>query len=211
MGRPPPIIRAMPERKRFFSIDVFPYLTSCKCECFLSSPLIAWIADLVGCMSFSIVVEDKRKNTLQVKLSNCINLQLSATYWSFWSGELSTIWSSEITLESGAWLQQVKKYLPFHQYSTREDIITYFCHNEYFVAFWSGRELKAIKIKNNWKSSPLKLKEKLSTITIQKSICIFSDVLRPSNVKWQVESNIGWYVIFNCLQPCFGSQIVLYK
>ena len=24
MGRPPPIIRAMPERKRFFSIDVFP-------------------------------------------------------------------------------------------------------------------------------------------------------------------------------------------
>ena len=26
MGRPPPIIRAMPERKRFFSIDVFPNL-----------------------------------------------------------------------------------------------------------------------------------------------------------------------------------------
>ena len=25
MGRPPPLIRAMPERKRFFSIDVFPY------------------------------------------------------------------------------------------------------------------------------------------------------------------------------------------
>ena len=25
MGRPPPIIRAMPERKRFFSIDAFPY------------------------------------------------------------------------------------------------------------------------------------------------------------------------------------------
>ena len=24
MGRPPPIIRAMPERKRFFSIDPFP-------------------------------------------------------------------------------------------------------------------------------------------------------------------------------------------
>ena len=24
MGRPPPIIRAMPERKRFFSIEVFP-------------------------------------------------------------------------------------------------------------------------------------------------------------------------------------------
>ena len=24
MGRPPPLIRAMPERKRFFSIDVFP-------------------------------------------------------------------------------------------------------------------------------------------------------------------------------------------
>ena len=24
MGRPPPIIRAMPERKRFFFIDVFP-------------------------------------------------------------------------------------------------------------------------------------------------------------------------------------------
>ena len=100
------------------------------------------------------------KNTLQVKLSNCINLQLSATYWSFWSGELSTIWSSEITLESGAWLQQVKKYLPFHQYSTREDIITYFCHNGYFVAFLSGSELKAIKLKIienplpwNWKKN----------------------------------------------------------
>ena len=26
MGRPPPIIRAMPKRKRFFSIDVFPYI-----------------------------------------------------------------------------------------------------------------------------------------------------------------------------------------
>ena len=25
MGRPPPLIQAMPERKRFFSIDVFPY------------------------------------------------------------------------------------------------------------------------------------------------------------------------------------------
>ena len=25
MGRPPPIIRAMPERKRFFSVDPFPY------------------------------------------------------------------------------------------------------------------------------------------------------------------------------------------
>ena len=29
MGRPPlPLIRAMPERKRFFSIDPFPYLNS---------------------------------------------------------------------------------------------------------------------------------------------------------------------------------------
>ena len=27
MGRPPPIIRAMPERKRFFSIDPFPKYT----------------------------------------------------------------------------------------------------------------------------------------------------------------------------------------
>ena len=26
MGRPPPIIRAMPERKRFFSVDPFPYI-----------------------------------------------------------------------------------------------------------------------------------------------------------------------------------------
>ena len=26
MGRPPPIIRAMPETKRFFLIEVFPYL-----------------------------------------------------------------------------------------------------------------------------------------------------------------------------------------
>ena len=25
MGRPPPIIRAMPERKRFFCVDPFPY------------------------------------------------------------------------------------------------------------------------------------------------------------------------------------------
>ena len=25
MGRPPPLIRARPERKRLFSIDVFPY------------------------------------------------------------------------------------------------------------------------------------------------------------------------------------------
>ena len=26
MGKPPPIIRAMPERKRLFPVDVFPYL-----------------------------------------------------------------------------------------------------------------------------------------------------------------------------------------
>ena len=26
MGRPPPLFRAMPERKRFFSIEVFPKL-----------------------------------------------------------------------------------------------------------------------------------------------------------------------------------------
>ena len=28
----PPLIRAMPERKRFFSIDVFPYLTCSRFE-----------------------------------------------------------------------------------------------------------------------------------------------------------------------------------
>ena len=34
MGRPPPIIRAMPERKRFFSIEVFPKVILSACSPF---------------------------------------------------------------------------------------------------------------------------------------------------------------------------------
>ena len=57
MGRPPPIIWAMPERKRFFTIDVFPY-SLCKfvwvCVCVASNCF--WISGFEGELSGSEVV-----------------------------------------------------------------------------------------------------------------------------------------------------------
>ena len=44
MGRPPPLIRAMPERKRFFFIDVFPYAPIIKAKTSSQATLLCGVA-----------------------------------------------------------------------------------------------------------------------------------------------------------------------
>ena len=82
VGPPPPIIRAMPERKRFFSIDVFPY---CPLACTLWWCIALFLTFMVTIISCNIWKIAMAKTVCTTGGRTSVSLQLWQLMKRLWS------------------------------------------------------------------------------------------------------------------------------